>query len=79
MFFYILYNIIIILYWYLYKDVLTLFFKKGVYSCHYFYHNFTHGSYNSKLLLASVANSYFVGYQLSGTFKKHSAKLVLRK
>ena len=74
MFVCILYNIII-LYWYWYNDGLTLLYKEKVYSCHNFYHNSTHSSYNSKLMLASVAISHFVGYQLSGIFKECSVKL----
>ena len=31
---------------YIYKDGLTLLYNEGVHSCHYFYHNFTHDSYN---------------------------------
>ena len=74
----ILHNMIL-LYCYIFKDCITLLYKEGMHSCHYFYHNFTHDSYNRKLLLRSATNSHFMGYQLSNTFKKRGVKLVLHK
>ena len=46
----------ILLYWYIFKDALTLFYKEGVYSCHYIYHNCTHGSYNYCLDQQQILN-----------------------